>query len=126
MSALEIAEEIEALPADEPLDWIVVSQRINDEFAVANSFEERGELLAVRAGAIEVVVHQLQLTGEHLEKFIDACDLEYKRLIVQETLIGKGVSAEKMLAVTDREVAAGRMSDDYALRELAKMQPDLN
>jgi hypothetical protein len=65
------------------------------------------------------VVRQLELHGDHLEKFTDACELEYKRLIVQETLVDGVVSNEKMLYVTDREIAAGRMSEDYALRAIA-------
>ena len=50
---------------------------------------------------------------------MDACELEYKRLIVQETLVDGVVSYEEMLHVTDREIAAGRMSEDYALRTIA-------
>jgi hypothetical protein len=57
-----------------------------------------------------------------LEKFTDACELEYKRLIVQETLVDGAVSYEAMLQVTDREIAAGRMSEDYALRAIALEQ----
>jgi hypothetical protein len=45
--------------------------------------------------------------------------LEYKRLIVQEAAIDGVVSYENMLHVTDREIAAGRMSEDYALRAIA-------
>jgi hypothetical protein len=45
--------------------------------------------------------------------------LEYKQLIVQETLVDGVVSYEEMLHVTDREIAAGRMSEDYALRAIA-------
>ena len=68
---------------------------------------------------MEFVVRQLELQGEHLEKFMDACELEYKRLIVQETLVDGVISYEEMLHVTDREIAAGRMSEDYALRAIA-------
>jgi hypothetical protein len=68
---------------------------------------------------MEFVVRQLALHGEHSEKFTDACELGYKRLIVQETLVDGVVSYEEMLHVTDREIAAGRMSEDYALRAMA-------
>ena len=120
MSASDLLQELQAIPMDQPPDWPAISQRITDEFTKAATSEERGNVLAIRAAAMDHVVRQLQLNGDHLEKFIDACELEYKRLLVQETLVGSSVSIDLMLAVTDREIAAGRMSEDYALRELAK------
>jgi hypothetical protein len=119
MSVSRLTQELEDVPPDEPFDWIAFSTRVNEEFGAATTSEERSELLAARAVAIEIVIRQLQLHGEHLEKFTDACELEYKRLIVQETLVAGIVSYEEMLHVTDREIAAGRMSEDYALRAIA-------
>jgi hypothetical protein len=119
MSASQLFQELENLPPDEPLDWIAFSARVNEEFSDARSSEERSDLLAARAVAMEIVVRRLELHGEQFEKFTDACELEYKRLIVQETLVDGAVSYEKMLHVTDREIAAGRMSEDYALRAIA-------
>jgi hypothetical protein len=119
MSVVSLARELEDLPPDEPLDWIAFSTRVDEEFAAATTSKERAELLAARATAIELVIRQLQLHGEQLEKFTDACELEYKRFIVQETLVDGVVSYEEMLHVTDREIAAGRMSEDYALRAIA-------
>jgi hypothetical protein len=119
MSVASLTQELEDQPSDEPFDWIAFSTRLNEEFAAATTSKERAELLAARAVAIELVMRQLQLHGEHLEKFTDACELEYKRFIVQETLVNGVVSYEAMLHVTDREIAAGRMSEDYALRAIA-------
>jgi hypothetical protein len=119
MSVSKLIQELEDMPPHEPLDWIVFSERVNEEFGAATTSEERGDLLAARAVAMEVVVRQLELHGDHLEKFTDACELEYKRLIVQETLVDGVVSYQEMLRVTDREIAAGRMSEDYALRAIA-------
>src|SRR5580658_9781373 len=119
MSVSKVIQELEDMPPDEPFDWIAFSTRVNEEFAAATTSEERSELLAARAVAAEFVVRQLELHGDHLEKFTDACELEYKRLIVQETLVDGAVSYEEMLHVTDREIAAGRMSEDYALRAIA-------
>ena len=119
MSVSKVIQELEDMPPDEPFDWIAFSTRVNEEFAAATTSEERSDLLAARAVAMEFVVRQLQLHGEHLEKFMDLCELEYKRLIVQETLVDGVVSYEEMLHVTDREIAAGRMSEDYALRAMA-------
>jgi hypothetical protein len=115
-----LIREIESMPPDQPIDWIAVSERLNAAFTAASTSAARGEVLGVRATAIELVELQLQLHGDQLEKFIDACDLEYKRLIVQEALVGSQISFERMLSVTDREIAAGRMSEDFALREIAK------
>jgi hypothetical protein len=119
MSVSKLTQELEDMPPHEPFDWIAFSERVNEEFGAATTSEERGDLLAARAVAMEFVVRQLELHGEHLEKFTDACELEYKRLIVQETLVDGVVSYEEMLHVTDREIAAGRMSEDYALRAMA-------
>jgi hypothetical protein len=119
MSIAKLTQELEDMPPHEPFDWIAFSARVNEEFAAATTSGERSDLLAARAIAKEFVVRQLQLHGEHLEKFMDLCELEYKRLIVQETLVDGVVSYEEMLHVTDREIAAGRMSEDYALRAIA-------
>src|SRR3984957_968321 len=119
MSVSKLTQELEDVPPHEPFDWIAFSALVNEEFAAATTSEERSDLLAARAVAMEFVVRQLQLHGEHLEKFTDACELEYKRLIVQETLVDGVLSYEEMLRVTDREIAAGRMSEDYALRAIA-------
>ena len=119
MSVSKLTRELEDAPPHEPFDWIAFSARVNEEFGAATTSQERSDLLAARAVAIELVVRQLELHGEHLEKFTDACELEYKRLIVQETLVDGAVSHEQMLHVTDREIAAGRMSEDYALRAMA-------
>jgi hypothetical protein len=119
MSVANLTRELEQTPAHEPFDWIAFSARVNEEFGAATTSEERRALLAARAVAMELVVRQLGLHGEDLEKFTDACELEYKRLIVRETLIDGVVSYEEMLRVTDREIAAGRMSEDYALRAMA-------
>src|ERR1700678_3992693 len=119
MPVSTLIQELENMPLHEPFDWIAFSARLNEEFNAATTSEERSDLLAARAAAMEFVVRQLELHGEHLEKFTDACELEYKRLIVQETLVDGVVSYEEMLHVTDREIAAGRMSEDYALRAIA-------
>jgi hypothetical protein len=119
MSVSKLSRALEDIPPHTPFDWIAFSARVNEEFGAASTSEERSELLAARAVAMEFVVRQLELHGEHLEKFTDACELEYKRLIVQETLIDGVISYEEMLHVTDREIAAGRMSEDYALRTMA-------
>ena len=119
MSVSKLIQELEDTPLHEPFDWIAFSARLNEEFVAATTSEERSDLLAARTVAMEFVVRQLELHGEYLEKFTDACELEYKRLIVQETLVDGVVSYEEMLHVTDREIAAGRMSEDYALRAMA-------
>jgi hypothetical protein len=119
MSVSKLTQELEGVPPHEPFDWIAFSALVNEEFRAATTSEERSDLLAARAVAMEFVVRQLQLHGEHLEKFTDVCELEYNRLIVQETLVDGVVSYEEMLHVTDREIAAGRMSEDYALRAIA-------
>src|SRR5579862_8873429 len=122
MSISKLTQELEDASPHELFDWIAFSARVNEQFGSASTSEQRSALLAARAVAMELVVRQLGLHGEDLEKFTDACELEYKRLIVQETLVDGVVSYEEMLRVTDREIAAGRMSEDYALRAMAVEQ----
>jgi hypothetical protein len=119
MSVSGFIQELENMPLHEPFDWMAFSTRLNEEFAAATTSEEHSDLLAARTVAMEFVIRQLELHGENLEKFTDACELEYKRLVVQETLVDGAISYEAMLHVTDREIAAGRMSADYALRAIA-------
>src|ERR1700722_20179540 len=101
MSVAKLTQELEELPPHEPFDWITFRARVNEEFGAATTSAERSDLLAARAVAMEFVVRQLQLHGEHLEKFMDLCELEYKRLIVQETLVYGGVSFETSVYGSD-------------------------
>lgn len=119
MSVSKLIEELERTSPSEPFDWIAFSERVDEEFLASATSEERSDLLGARAVAMEFVVRQLELHGDELEKFTDACELEYKRLIVQEALVDGVMSYEGLLRVTDREISAGRMSEDYALRALA-------
>jgi hypothetical protein len=69
MTVSTLTQELEDAAPDELFDWMAFSTRLNEEFGAATTSEERGELLAARAVAMEFVVRQLQLRGEHLEKF---------------------------------------------------------
>ena len=59
------------------------------------------------------------LGDENLEQFRRERAKDYNVLIVRESLIGENVSVDKLAAVTDREVGAGRMPPDHELRKLA-------
>ena len=100
MSVSKLLQELADTPPHEPFDWIAFSARVNDEFAAATTSEERSDLLAARAVAMEFVVRQLGLHGEALEKFTDVCELEYKQLIVQETLVDGVVGERSILGAT--------------------------
>jgi hypothetical protein len=73
MPASNLIQELEDMPLHEPFDWIAFSARLSEEFVAATTSEERSDLLAARTLAMEFVVRQLALHGEHLEKFTDAC-----------------------------------------------------
>jgi len=66
-----------------------------------------------------------QNEGELLENFRKAREQDYKVCIVQECTVGLkspgggDVSVERLMAVTNREIAAGRMSEQHSLRQIA-------
>lgn len=117
MSVSKLIQALEEMPPHDPFDWIAFSDRLNEEFVAATTSEERSDLLAARTVAMEFVVRQLELHGEHLEKFTDACELEYKRLIVQETLVECGSALSVQPA--ERRHQAFRGPDERTLQKIS-------
>ncbi|MDB6105526.1 MAG: hypothetical protein JWO52_5525, partial [Gammaproteobacteria bacterium] len=102
-------------------DIAVIRKRILDEFDAANSSDDRGRVLAVFKAVMDLTERNLiaQNEGELLESFRKAREQDYKICIVQECTVGLkspgggDVSVERMMAVTNREIAAGRMSEQH-------------
>jgi hypothetical protein len=71
-----------------------------------------------------VIMDQVErsgLSGEDLAKFKVARRQDYNLLLVKESLVGENVCTETLSAVTEREVAAGRMAPDDELRTTAEV-----
>jgi hypothetical protein len=101
-------------------------QRIEEEFAASKTNDEHAQVLAIFKAMTDRVERGLAArAGHELTDFRAANAYEYKALIVQECLVGSDlpgggdVSVELLKAVTDREIAAGRMTEDHSLRQLA-------
>ncbi len=124
MSADSLLAELQA---DGPMpDFRAIRERVHDEFDAATTSEERGLLLAILKVAMDGM--EAGLTGDDLLKFQTARTQDRNLLLTKESLVGTDVCPHRMLAATDREVAAGRMSETDELRKLAKagaltMQP---
>jgi hypothetical protein len=112
--------------------WIAITdpgavrEKIHDEFDASTSSEERGALLAIYKATFDITEsHLAKNSPEKLAEFQKARAQDYNLLLVKETTVGLDspgggdVSVELLKAVTDREVAAGRMSEDHVLRKLA-------
>jgi hypothetical protein len=100
-----------------------VREKIVKEFDAAVTGEQRSALLAMFTALMDQVERHLASQGDKAEvltNFRDARAHEYKSLIVQESLVGGDspgggdVSVEMLKYVTDREIAAGRMTEDHS------------
>jgi hypothetical protein len=104
-----------------------IRDKIHDEFDVATSSDQRGALLGMFKATMDLAATHVAKNGsaEQLAEFQKARAQDYSLFIVKECLVGVDspgggdVSVEMAMAVTDREVAAGRMTEDHALRKLA-------
>lgn len=125
MSIEDLAKEAETATN---ADVKRLRQRIEEEFAASKTNDEHAQVLAIFKAMTDRVERGMAAPGGHgqlLTDFRAANAYEYKALIVQECLVGSDlpgggdVSVELLKAVTDREIAAGRMTEDHSLRQLA-------
>ena len=66
-------------------------------------------------------IAETTVAPEDLKTFQGARLKHYKTFIVQEALVGENVCVETLNAITQREIAAGRMTPDEELRKTAEM-----
>jgi hypothetical protein len=122
MSAEELLEMTES-------PWVAISDpggvrnRIHEEFDAARSSEERGALLALYKATSDITEsHLAKNSPEKLAEFQKARAQDYNLFLIKECTVGLDspgggdVSVEMMKFVTDREVAAGRMTEEHLLR----------
>jgi hypothetical protein len=121
MAVEALLQRLQATPPGETLDWRALREEIHDEFERARSDEERSALLAVFKAVMDLVERSGEIPPEKLDLFRETRSKDYNLLIVRECLVGENVSVEKLDAVTQREVAAGRMAGDHALRTQAEV-----
>ncbi|MBU6421853.1 MAG: hypothetical protein KGQ62_07195 [Gammaproteobacteria bacterium] len=110
------------------IDIVDVRQKIQREFDAAETSEQRGKVLAIFKATMDLVERNLAARGDQselLEKLKAARAQDYKIFIVRECTVGLDspgggdVSMEMLMVVTNREIAAGRMTEGHSLRKLA-------
>lgn len=57
--------------------------------------------------------------GDELVKFVEDRNLRYKCNIISDASVGARIPTDRLLASTEREIKAGRMTEDHHLRQLA-------
>ena len=95
-----------------------IIKEINNEFGQAKTEDSRTALLATFKATMDIV--ESTVAPEELSIFQDARRKHYNSFIVQEALVGENVCVEILYAITGREVNAGRMAPDHALRKTAE------
>lgn len=102
--------------------------KIGKVFDVAVTIDQRGKVLALFKAIMDEGERQLVRQGDQeelLAKFKEARVQDYKIFIVQESVVGLHspgggqISVDMLMAVTNREIAAGRMTEDHSMRKIA-------
>jgi len=99
-----------------------ILKEIARELGRAATTDDRVALLTLFKSTMDVV--ESTVAPEDLRTFQDARIKHYRTYIVQEALVGEDVCVETLYAITQREIAAGRMAPDDELRRTAKMGMD--
>ncbi len=125
---MSIETLIDELTAAKSFGIVEVHEKIRREFDSAATSQQRGRILALFNMSMDQAERNLLTRGDQeelLEKLKRLRAQYYEKLIVQECTVGLGspgggdVSVDMLMAVTDREIAAGRMTEDRALRRMA-------
>ena len=116
MSARALLDRLKELRPDDDVDWAQVREEIHDEFKRTITANERAMLLGMHKLMNDNIIRNLEAKASpQLESFRETAAKDYKLLVISECLIGQNVSTETLHEVTQREVAAGRMSADDKL-----------
>jgi len=125
MSIESLVNELKSLKS---FDVVDVRAKIEKEFNAATTSEQRDKVLAIFTATMDQVERNLTNRSDQselLEEFRKARAQDYKVFIFQECTVGLDspgggdVSVEMLMAVTNREIAAGRMTEDHSLRKIA-------
>ncbi|HWA18750.1 MAG TPA: hypothetical protein VG757_07105 [Devosia sp.] len=106
-------------------DWNGIRSEIVAEYRKGGADLDRATLLQLYKIVMDAVEQSGNLGSEDLESFRKSRREEYNLLLISVCVMPDGnVSPEALRIVTEREVAAGRMSPDDELRTLAIGGPD--
>jgi hypothetical protein len=128
-SDMSIQSLIDELTAARSVDIVKFRERIEQEFKAAVTSDQRSKVLAIRHATLDQVEQHVAARpnqAEVLKNFREARAHEYKSFIYQECIVGLDtpvvggdVSVDMLMAVTNREIAAGRMTEDHTIRQAA-------
>jgi hypothetical protein len=121
MSAKDLLEMTSSV-SSAVTDTQAIRDRIHEEFGASTSSEQRDALLAMLHATLNIAESWIEKHGDEkqLAEFRERRADEYTRLIVQsESCVDGIVSPEMLMAVTNREIAAGRMALDDPTRQIA-------
>lgn len=125
---MSIESLVQELTTSKNVNIVDVREKIQREFDAASTSDQRGRVLAIFNTTMDYFERTLSARGDQgalLEDFKKARAQDYKIFIVQESTVGLDspgggdVSIEMLMAVTNREIAAGRMGEDHSLRRIA-------
>jgi hypothetical protein len=125
---MSIENLVNELATAKDFDMVEVREKVQREFDAAASSEQRGRVLAIFNMTLDQAERNLVARGDQeelLEKLKKARVQYYRAFLVKESTVGSDspgggdVSVEMLMAVTNREIAAGRMTEDHALRKMA-------
>lgn len=117
----DVLQRLRSLPLGAPLDWRKIREEIHNEHERATTTNQRVTLLGIYQTVMDTVERSGGIAREDLGDFKDARLKDYRLLIVREALVGENVCAETLNAITEREVAAGRMAPYDTLRRTATL-----
>lgn len=125
---MSIESLVSELASAKSIDVIEVRAKIEKEFVSATTSDQRGKVLAIFKATMDQVERHLINSGnqaELLQNLRSARAQDYKIFIVQECTVGLDspgggdLSIDMLMAVTNREIAAGRMTEEHSLRKIA-------
>jgi hypothetical protein len=109
---------LDRISAASTLDWRATRDEIHELHKQATTSEERGALLAIYKAVMDLA--ERSATISDIDKFREARQSDYNLFLIREAADEAGnIVPETLLAVTEREIAAGRMAKDDDMRRLA-------
>lgn len=125
---MSIGDLVHELTTIRDFDLPKVRAKVQSELDAAASSEQRGRILEIFSKTLDQAERNLGARGDQ-EELLEKLSREraqcYRTFIVKECTVGSGspgggdVSVEMLMAATNREIAAGRMTEDHALRKMA-------
>ena len=98
--------------------WPTIVKKIQFEFRAAKNEDERAVLLGLHKSVLDMAAGRI--APDHLDKFLATRRSDYLSLLICESADGEGqIPPDVIDRITQREVAAGRMTEDDEFRKLA-------